>query len=568
MALTRLEVRFRWLAVQAAASALLAVCTVAAPAAGQAGVSPDPAVAVERVPVEEQATLTVWNRDITTFRARVGENDPRRRAESGAERIANLAHRQLAGQVSTLAASVGGVHGYMVMLDTTTILSLVPEDVDNPPDAAPRASEKALEEYAEAAAARLREVLEARARQQRLPVLLRGVAASVAATMLLAAWVWLLLRLRRTAMNRIARQPMNLTGKRIFEIELGPQIVDGQKYLARLTTGLLMLTGAYLWITYVFSQFPYSEPWGDSLGEFLLSIARNIGRGIVDAAPGLAMVAAIFLVTRFLVRVVSGLFIGVERNVIQVSWLNPDTARATRRLLALSMWAFAATVAYPYIPGSNTEAFKGISVLLGLMISLGSTGLVNQIMSGLVVVYSGAIQPGEYVRFGQIEGTVSEVGLLATRVETPRRESVSIPNSLLVTDATVNYSRLAGSNGAVTSTSVTIGYDAPWRQVHAMLIEAAQRTAGVREEPPPVVRQTALSDFYVEYQLFVRLDDPHKRLPVLSDLHANILDVFNEYGVQIMSPHFVGQPGENVLVPRDRWYASPARPNDEEASAS
>lgn len=537
--------------------AMLLLLLTAVVSAAETGGEPD--LEVVRVGLEEEATLSIWNRPITTFRAQIGFNPPHRRAELAAERIAELSQRQLGGIVSVQDATIAGVHGYMVMLDTTTILSLVEEDLESAPEESGSAPAAALEGYANQAAAQLREVLEARARQQRVPVLVRGAALSLAATLGLVAWLWVVVRLRRWLLNQIAKLPMNLTGKRIFEIELGPQLIDLQRYLARLLAVLLGLIGLYVWITFVFSQFPYSEPWGYSLGAFLVSIAHRIGGGVVDAAPGLAMVAAIFLFTRFLVGVVSSLFAGVERGSFTVSWLNPDTARATRRLLVLAMWAFAATMAYPYIPGSNTDAFKGISVLLGLMISLGSTGVVNQIMSGLVVVYSGAIQPGEYVRFGQVEGTVSEVGLLATRVETPRRESVSIPNSLLVTDATVNYSRLAGAQGVIATTSVTIGYDAPWRQVQAMLIEAANRTPGVREEPAPLVRQTSLADFYVEYTLLVRLDVPQNRLITLSELHGHILDVFNEYGVQIMSPHFERQPENDVVVAKERWYAAPAR---------
>jgi small-conductance mechanosensitive channel len=192
------------------------------------------------------------------------------------------------------------------------------------------------------------------------------------------------------------------------------------------------------------------------------------------------------------------------------------------------------------------------------MVSLGSAGLINQIMSGLEVIYSRALKPDEFIRIGDDEGLVSEIGMLSTKIVTWKREEITIPNAVLVSTKTVNYSRLAAGNGDVISTAVTIGYDVPWRQVHAMLLLAAERTAGVRKDPRPHVIQKALADFYVEYQLVVNLNKPEERIPVLSELHAQIQDAFNEFGVQIMSPHFQSQPSGKIFVPQSQWFVEPA----------
>lgn len=202
--------------------------------------------------------------------------------------------------------------------------------------------------------------------------------------------------------------------------------------------------------------------------------------------------------------------------------------------------------------------FKGVSVFLGVVLSLGSTGLVNQAMSGLVLMYARAFRPGDYVRIGEVEGVITNLALLSTKVRTTKNEEVTIPNAALVAGSTKNYSRLAGEHGVVAYTSVTIGYDAPWRQVHALLALAASRTGGIRKAPAPFVLQIALVDFYVEYQLNAWLEQAADRIPVLSALHANILDAFNEYGVQIMSPHFERQPRVPVVVPPERWHAPPS----------
>jgi small-conductance mechanosensitive channel len=189
-------------------------------------------------------------------------------------------------------------------------------------------------------------------------------------------------------------------------------------------------------------------------------------------------------------------------------------------------------------------------------------------MSGLVMIYARALRPGELVRAGEVVGVVSEVSLLSTKVVTPKREEVTIPNAVLAGTMITNYSRLADQDGLIVATAVAIGYDAPWRQVHALLALAAERTPGVRGEPRPYVLQRALSDFYVEYELRVHIDRAGDRFQILSDLHAQIQDAFNEFGVQIMSPNFEAQPDRRVVVPRAAWHAAPAPPPGNSSTAS
>ena len=217
--------------------------------------------------------------------------------------------------------------------------------------------------------------------------------------------------------------------------------------------------------------------------------------------------------------------------------------------------------AYPYFPGSGSEAFKGIGVFVGLMLSIGSSGVVNQAVSGLMLMYSRSFRPGEFVQVGETEGTVLEVGFLTTRIETLRHEHVTIPNAVIVGNVTRNFSRLKERGGIRIPTKVTIGYDTPWRQVRAMLQLAADRTANVVRDPPPRILQTALLDHAVEYTMLVCIADPTQRPLVLDELHANILDAFNEYGVQIMSPVYEDDPEEPKVVPRERWFKAPAPPS-------
>jgi small-conductance mechanosensitive channel len=291
---------------------------------------------------------------------------------------------------------------------------------------------------------------------------------------------------------------------------------------------------------------------------------ENLGLGVVNGIPGLITVVIILFVARMLTRLIRLWFSLIERGRMRPRWIHPETAQPTRRLLTVLLWAFAVIVSYPYLPGSQTDAFRGVSVFLGLMVTLGSSGLMNHVMSGFMITYSRALRVGDFVRIGDVEGTVMHLGVLSTKVKTLWLEEVTIPNAVVVAQTTTDYSRFGDTDGIFTPTSVTIGYDVPWRQVHSLLLLAADRTPGLRRQPEPLVLQMALEDFYVKYTLLVCLDRQDSRLQTLNVLHANIQDLFNEYGVQIMSPNYMVDPAAPKVVPRKDWFAAPARPDGDD----
>jgi small-conductance mechanosensitive channel len=316
----------------------------------------------------------------------------------------------------------------------------------------------------------------------------------------------------------------------------------------------------YGWLTFLLECFPYTRPWGEQLEGGLIALAAHLGLAVVAAIPGLLTVIAIVVVTRALIRLLRAFFDRVEAGEIRLGWLDPEFVRPTRRIVNLALWLFALAMAYPYLPGSSTDAFKGVSVLVGLMLSIGASSIVGQAASGLILMYARAFRAGEFVRIGETEGTVAELGMFTTRIRTGLAEEVMLPNAYVLAQVSRNFSRTVAGPGFTLHTAVTIGYDVPWRQVHAMLLEAAGRTVGVLADPAPYVVQTALSDFYVEYRLVARAgaEAPRLRAEAMSALHANIQDVFNEFGVQIMSPNYRGDPAEPKIVPKARWYAAPA----------
>jgi small-conductance mechanosensitive channel len=320
-----------------------------------------------------------------------------------------------------------------------------------------------------------------------------------------------------------------------------------------------VLAAGYVAVTFALDRFPYTRPWAEQLRELFVDAASDLVQGAVHEIPNLLSVLIIFFATRALTRVLQGWFSNIEAGQGTSGWLDPESARATRRLLVIGMWIFAVTVAFPYLPGSHSEAFRGISVLVGLMVTLGGSGFVGQVIGGLAAVYARSVRTGDHITIGEITGVVQEVGMLSTKVRTRTLEEVTLPNSMLISSAIRNHSR-AVAQGVAISSQVTIGYDAPWRQVEAMLKTASDRTEGVLSVPEPRVLQIGLEDFYVRYELTVFADSAGRRGEIISRLHGHIQDVFNEYGVQIMSPNFEAQPDAPVLVPKKKWHAAPAKP--------
>ena len=329
----------------------------------------------------------------------------------------------------------------------------------------------------------------------------------------------------------------------------------------RLYAVLAILVGVlacYLWLSWAFSLFPWTRVWSESLGDWSLGVLRDLSLSIVASLPGLMIVVLIFLLTWLIIRLVKVVLDQVAAGRIQVPGIHPETVSATRRLISVVIWLFALSAAYPFLPGANSLAFKCISVFFGLMLTLGSTGVMTHAMSGLVLIYSRALRKGDWIRLADNEGQVSEIGVLATKILTRENYIVTVPNAVVVSGKIINLSAESADGGINLTTSVTIGYDTPWRQVHALLELAARRTPGVDQQIAPVVRKLGLLDWYTSYELQVRLLPTTKLPEGRNALHSSIIDVFNEFGVQIMSPNFVMQPKAAVVVPQEAWFAAPA----------
>ena len=534
---------------------LLAVWPAVAWAQGQP-VPPPPAptsltTLIASARPDAPATLTFANRDIVVLRSSI-------LGRSSTDRVltAQTQLQQFVAGGAPARATMRLIDGaLMFSVDGHFVFLILPTDLDE-------LTGETLDTKGPPALSRLQLALDETLEARTPRLLLLGALEAVAATAVFIAIVWGLRRADRVTARWIAV----MTERRVSASLQAPLAVVRQSRLVtygNYATNLVMLAigliAGYLWLMFVLRRFPYSRPWGDAIRQFLIDRLAWLGLGVVHAIPGLATVALIVVLTRVALNLLGQLFDAVEHGHVTLRGLYPETVAPTRKIVAGLFWLFALIVAYPYIPGSGTDAFKGVSVFVGIVVSLGSTGIVNQLMSGLTITYSRALRSGDYVRIGDVEGTVMHVGTLSTKVETPRGEDVTIPNTVVISHEVINYSRNMSASDVRVPTVVTIGYDVPWRQVQAMLLLAASRTAGVRQEPAPLVLQSGLEDFSVKYTLVVSIDEPRRRALTLSALHANIQDAFNESGVQIMSPHYENDPaGGPKVVPKDRWFPPPA----------
>jgi len=534
-----------WPRRMAALITLLAACS-AAPAWSQpaAAVAPSTAASAQASKAE---VLVLNHRPIAHLRATVLGRPPVDRVILAQAALDAVLRKAGPGQATVWMND--GVAGLQV--DGSIVFYLAADDIEGPQGTT-----------LAQAADEVRRKLQIAVQETREATDLRRIAIGLGMSLLASAIAWLLVRggfaLRRKA---VLRASMALDG--LQARDAGRGLTSTYAHYARyaahgsatVLVWALVLLLLDLWVTFVLGQFAYTRPWAEASEQWLLNVLAQFATAIANAVPGLLTAGLIFLIARLVARALTAFMHKVERGELQVGWLDGDTAGPTRRIGNFVIWLFALAMAYPFLPGANSEAFKGVSVLAGLMLSLGASGVVGQVVSGLSLMYSRSLRVGEYVRIGDVDGTVAVVGLFATKVHTGMGVEVSLPNSVVFGQPVHNFSRQVHDGQFMLHTAVTIGYATPWRQVHAMLLEAARRAPGVADEPAPYVVQTALSDFYVEYRLCAQSNRsaPRRRAEAMSQLHGHVQDVFNENGVQIMSPHYRSDPATPQVVPPSAW---------------
>ena len=304
---------------------------------------------------------------------------------------------------------------------------------------------------------------------------------------------------------------------------------------------------------YILSLFPWTKAISVYLLELVLDPIQGMAKGFIDYLPSLIFLIFIFLATRYFLKLFRLFFTGIANEGIAIHNFDPEWAMPTYDLVKLLIIVFAVVVAFPYIPGSSSSAFQGISVFLGILFSLGSSSFVANVIAGYSMTYRRAFKNGDRIQVNDYAGFVEEQSLMVTRLRSVKNEEIVIPNSVMLNSSVINYSIRAREKGIILHTTVGIGYETPWRQVDAMLKLAADRTPGLLKDPPPYVLKKELGDFCVTYEINAYCNDAINMYTFYTQLHENILDIFNENNVQIMTPAYEGDPDTPKVVPKDQW---------------
>ena len=412
----------------------------------------------------------------------------------------------------------------------------------------------------QALADRYRDQLRGAIRQYRsshsLSAWLRGTALALAVLLLYLLW----LRLQSGLNARLAtwlatREHLPLSTIRLGSIRLldEHQMRALLQWLRSALHWSLLLLVSYLLLPLLLGLFPPTQAIAEGLRAHMLRVVEGLLNGLVGSIPNLVSIALILAVTAMAIRASNAWFTEIARGRLQIPGFYPEWAQPTKRLLAGILLLAGVVIAYPYVPGSGSEAFQGAGIFVGVLAALGSSAVATNVISGLMLIYTRAFREGDRVEINGVVGVVQDSALLVTRLLTPRNELVSIPNATVIGASITNYS-LADreiQRPVALAATITIGYDVPWRQVHALMLAAADSVPGICAEPPPRVLQTALNDFHVSYEIDACVNDVDRYRETLSELLGAIQDHFADAGVEILSPGYHAvRDGSASTVPR------------------
>jgi small-conductance mechanosensitive channel len=441
-----------------------------------------------------------------------------------------------------------------IMVGNQAILSLV--------DADARPLEVGLHVLADLYRTRIVQAIEEYRAARQPERLLRDALTALVATVLTVLGVGLMVWLLRRADGRLEqrfRRRIEALEAQSFELVRAEQIRGVLRNLLRGVRVAAVVVCGLLYTHFVLGLFPWTRGYAKPVLDLVVNPVGTMGRAILANVPNLVFLALLFVLVRFALRMLQLFFDAVGRGGITLAGFDREWAAPTFKIARVAVVAFGLVMAYPYIPGSDSAAFKGVSLFLGVVFSLGSSSAISNMIAGYTMTYRRAFKVGDRIQVGDAIGDVVETRLQVTHLRSLKNEEVVIPNSQMLNSAIVNFSSLAKERGLILHTTVGIGYETPWRQVEAMLLLAVERTPGLLKDPAPFVLQRRLGDFAIEYEVNAYCREAQAMMALYTALHRNILDVFNEYGVAIMTPAYRSDPEQPKLVPKEHWYAPPAR---------
>ena len=399
-------------------------------------------------------------------------------------------------------------------------------------------------------------------RAERTPEqLLRDTATALGATLAAVLAIFIIMLLLRFAERRIRRRyqsAMEEIESKSFRLVSAASLWKAVHSALRLLSIVAIVVLLFIYFHFLLGLFPWTRGLATSFEAMTLAPLFELGHAIIIAIPSLLVLVLIALGANYALKLTRSFFSAIKRGRLTISGFEPEWSDSTYNLVRVLVIAFAVIVCYPHIPGSESPAFKGVTIFIGLLFSLGSSAFLASLIAGYTMTYRRAFRIGDRVKVGDLMGDVTEVGLMVTHLRSLKNEEFVIPNSTILNTSLINYSSIARDGGLILHTTVGIGYETPWRQVEAMLLMAAERTPGLLRHPPPFILQKSLDDFSVAYELNVYCNTPHAMFQLYTQLHRSILDVFNEHGVQVMTPSYVADPDQPKIVPKGLWFASPA----------
>jgi len=390
------------------------------------------------------------------------------------------------------------------------------------------------------------------------PVIINNIIRALIATAILTAvllllLLWLIKKLNIRIQNKIKKR-IDSVDNVSFNLIKSNQIWRVFHILFDTLRLVIIIFALILFVDYVLGLFPWTNSFSKYTLKLILDPIADLGKGFIDYMPKFIFLLLIYFVTKYSLKLIKLFFLGIKEGGIIIKDFKAEWSMATYNIVRVFIAAFAIIIAYPYIPGSDSVAFKGVSVFVGVLFSLGSSSFIGNLIAGYSMLYRGAFKNGDCIEVNGQIGFVEDQKLLVTRIRSFKNVEIVIPNSVLLNSSINNYSEKASQRGLILHTIVGIGYETPWRQVDAMLKLAADRTEGILKNPPPFVLKKSLADFAVNYEINGYCNEVNNMNSIYSSLHQNILDVFNENDVQIMTPSYIADPEAPKVVPKDQWF--------------
>ena len=368
-----------------------------------------------------------------------------------------------------------------------------------------------------------------------------GIALGVIAVQILL--IWLVWRFFKMLSERVVHsggdkiKPLTIKKLKIISAK---QIIDIILFSLRILRYLINVLQVLLTLPIVFSLFPATRHLAATLFGYILNPLKNIGIGILKYIPNVITIIIIVVITRYVLKALKFFALQITKGKLVIPGFYVDWAAPTYRILQVLLWAFTIAIVYPYLPGSDSKVFQGVSVFLGIIFSLGSTSAIGNLVAGLVITYMRPFKIGDRVQIKEVTGFVVEKNLMVVRLKTHKNEYVTFPNLIVLGSSITNYHTSSDENteGLILNTEITFGYATPWQTVHEILIQAALATKYVQKTPKPFVLQTGLDDFYARYQINCYTKEIDRIPAIYTELYENIQNGFNEAGLDMTAPHY------------------------------